>query len=75
LQYYCNYLFKIRQLYFFFNNLLNKNFIYFKIMQINCFSVRLIILLILSILFRVALYIAFIILRFNIILLFSIKDK
>jgi len=56
-------------------HLLNKDLIYLETTQTNYFSVRLIILLILNILFRVALYIAFIILRFNIILLFFIKDK
>jgi len=56
-------------------HLLNKDLIYFETTQTSYFSIRLIILLILNILFRVALYIAFIILRFNIILLFSIKDK
>jgi hypothetical protein len=56
-------------------HLLNKDLIYFETTQTSYFSIRLINLLILNILFRVALYIAFIILRFNIILLFSIKDK
>jgi len=55
--------------------LLNKNFVYFKTTQTNCFSVRLIISLILNVLFKVTLCVAFIILRFDIILSFFIENK